>query len=269
MEKEGDEIGIRDAIIDKGTFLKDEVKNFERSEEVFRLALTKTGNGSKKMEILFEILQMSFKNLDIEKIKQDIDSCKKALEEGGDWEKKNKLKVYEGLYLIVVRQFKKAAELLIDSIATFTCTELLSYEEFMFYAILSSLAAADRQTIRKSIVNSPDVIQVTREDLDLKLFLESFYHCNYKQFFESFIKILARIKQDFYLKEHYQFFAKEMRLVAYRQFLESYKSVTIDNMAKSFGVTAEFLDKELSHFIAIGKINSKIDKVAGVIESNR
>ena len=56
-----------------------------------------------------------------------------------------------------------------------------------------------------------------------------------------------------------------MRLVAYRQYLESFKSVTIENMARSFGVSADFIDKELSNFIYIGKI----DKVSGVIETNR
>ncbi len=45
--------------------------------------------------------------------------------------------------------------------------------------------------------------------------------------------------------------------------------MTIDNMAKSFGVSADFIDKELSNFIYIGKINCKIDKVSGVIETNR
>jgi 26S proteasome regulatory subunit N7 len=40
-------------------------------------------------------------------------------------------------------------------------------------------------------------------------------------------------------------------------------------MARAFGVTQEFLDSELSNFIYNGKINCKIDKVQGVIESNR
>jgi 26S proteasome regulatory subunit N7 len=62
---------------------------------------------------------------------------------------------------------------------------------------------------------------------------------------------------------------KEMRLVAYRQYLESFKSVTVDNMARAFGVSVEFIDKELSNFIYLGKINCKIDKVSGIIESNR
>lgn len=65
------------------------------------------------------------------------------------------------------------------------------------------------------------------------------------------------------------YFTKEMRLVAYKQFLESYKSVTIANMSESFGVSHEFLDKELSGFIYQGRINCKIDKVNGIIESNR
>jgi 26S proteasome regulatory subunit N7 len=71
------------------------------------------------------------------------------------------------------------------------------------------------------------------------------------------------------LKEHVSYYGKQMRLVAYRQYLESFKSVTIENMAKAFGVTVPFLDGELSNFIYNGKINCKIDKVTGVIESNR
>ena len=40
-------------------------------------------------------------------------------------------------------------------------------------------------------------------------------------------------------------------------------------MARAFGVTEQFLDSELSGFIYNGKMTCKIDKVAGVIESNR
>jgi 26S proteasome regulatory subunit N7 len=40
-------------------------------------------------------------------------------------------------------------------------------------------------------------------------------------------------------------------------------------MALSFGITPEFLDKELSNFIYAGKLTCKIDKVQGVIESSR
>ncbi len=45
--------------------------------------------------------------------------------------------------------------------------------------------------------------------------------------------------------------------------------MTMANQAEAFGVTKEFLDVELSNFIDNGKLNCKIDKVSGIIESNR
>ena len=40
-------------------------------------------------------------------------------------------------------------------------------------------------------------------------------------------------------------------------------------MSKAFGVSATFLDGELSRFIASGRIAAKIDAVAGVVETSR
>ena len=51
------------------------------------------------------------------------------------------------------------------------------------------------------------------------------------------------------MKDHAFYYTKEMRLVAYKQYLESFKSVTIDNMANAFGVSGDFIDRELSTFI--------------------
>lgn len=45
------------------------------------------------------------------------------------------------------------------------------------------------------------------------------------------------------------------------QFLESYKSVTLDSMAAAFDVGLPFLDAEISDFICAGRISAKIDKV--------
>ena len=39
-------------------------------------------------------------------------------------------------------------------------------------------------------------------------------------------------------------------------------------MATAFGVSADFLDVELSRFIANGRISAKIDKVGGKVETN-
>lgn len=55
--------------------------------------------------------------------------------------------------------------------------------------------------------------------------------------------LMEGIRSDRYLAPHFRFFMREVRAVAYAQFLESYKSVTLEAMARSFGVGTDFLDR--------------------------
>lgn len=43
----------------------------------------------------------------------------------------------------------------------------------------------------------------------------------------------------------------------------------MESMANAFDVSITFLDEEISDFIVAGRLNAKIDKVAGIIETNR
>jgi 26S proteasome regulatory subunit N7 len=45
--------------------------------------------------------------------------------------------------------------------------------------------------------------------------------------------------------------------------------VTVASMASSFCVSEEFIDNELSNFIVEGRLNVRIDKVNGVLVTNR
>lgn len=72
-----------------------------------------------------------------------------------------------------------------------------------------------------------------------------------------------------YLARHARHYYFECRLVGYKQFLESYSSVRLESMAATFGLSTDFLDKELSMFIASGRLRCKIDQVAGVIVTKR
>lgn len=54
--------------------------------------------------------------------------------------------------------------------------------------------------------------------------------------------LTEQIKLDRYLHPHFRYYMREVRTVVYSQFLESYKSVTIEAMAKAFGVSVEFID---------------------------
>ena len=71
------------------------------------------------------------------------------------------------------------------------------------------------------------------------------------------------------LSRHSSYFERELRIIAHKQLLQSYQSVRLDSMAQTFGVSVDFLDRELSRFIGVKRLAAKIDKVAGVIETNR
>ena len=77
------------------------------------------------------------------------------------------------------------------------------------------------------------------------------------------------MKLDDLLAAHYRYYARELRIIAYAQLLESYRSVSMESMARSFGVSQDFIDVDVSKFIAVGRLNAVIDKVAGIIETNR
>lgn len=50
-----------------------------------------------------------------------------------------------------VRDVKQAAKLLLDCVATFTCTEICTYKKFMFYTIVTNIISLDRNDLRKKV----------------------------------------------------------------------------------------------------------------------
>ena len=75
----------------------------------------------------------------------------RLIEEGGDWDRRNRLKVYRGLHLISIRQFKRGGELFIDGLSTFTATELISYNDFVALTIISNTLALKRVDLKKKV----------------------------------------------------------------------------------------------------------------------
>ena len=191
------------------------------------------------------------------------------IEEGGDWDRRNRLKVYEACHLMSIRNFKGAALLFLDALPTFTCTELMEYSLFVRYTLICSMVSLDRVTICKRVIESPEVLEVISEFPVFEVYTNSFYKLEYKPFFQALAEIETFLKNDRWLHPHYRYYTREMRIKAYAQLLESYRSLTISSMAESFGVTEAFIDAELARFIASGRHNCVIDKVAGIVETNR
>lgn len=259
---------VREAHLAKSLFYI-RIGDKEKALEQLKVTEGKTVAVGQKMDLVFYTLQMGFFDLDFDLISKSIDKAKKLFEEGGDWERKNRLKVYEGLFCMSTRNFKKAADLFLDSISTFTTYEIFPYDTFIFYTVLTSIITLDRVSLKQKVVDAPEILTVIGKIPYLSEFMNSLYECQYKSFFSAFAGLTEHIKLDRYLQPHFRYFMREVRIVVYSQFLESYKSVTIEAMAKAFGVSEDFIDLELSRFIAAGKLHCKIDKVAGVLETNR
>eukprot|EP00301_Raphidiophrys_heterophryoidea_P021483 c5903_g1_i1.p1 GENE.c5903_g1_i1~~c5903_g1_i1.p1 ORF type:complete len:421 (+),score=99.72 c5903_g1_i1:46-1263(+) len=235
----------------------------------YKLTEEKTMGVGPKLDMVFSVLELAMFWDDSHLVSTQITKAKKFMDDGGDWERRNRLKVYEAVHLMRLRRFKRASELLQESIATFTCTELMTYNKFIFYTVVMSLVSCDRPTLKSKVVHAPEILQVIREMPQLQQLMQSLYECKYRSFFEAIVAVSEDIGRDCYLSKHYAYYLREMRLKAYSQFLESYSSVSLESMAATFGVSADFLDSELSRFICSGTLPSRIDKISGLVESQR
>lgn len=222
-----------------------------------------------KIDVALKAVRLCLVHADLGGAKQHIETAHELCELGGDWDRRNRLKVYQGTYFIATRQFDKAATLLLDSVSTFTCYEMFSYNQFVFYLVVVALLALDRKTLRSKVVESPEVLTCIRELPQSERLLMAFYKCQYKEFFNALVEMHPLIFKDRFLNAHAKWYLREVRIKAYAQFLESYKSVTAASMASAFGVSTPFLDRELSRFISARRIHAKIDKIDGIIETNR
>jgi 26S proteasome regulatory subunit N7 len=302
----------------------DKEKAIAAYEDVFE----KTGILGTKIDLVLAIIRMGLFYGDKQLVKKHVERAKTLVEGGGDWDRRNRLKAYEGLYLLTVRSYSLAAPLLLDSLSTFTSYELCTYSNLVVYSVLAGSVSLKRVDFKSKVVDAPEIKAILGDGEDKLLALSgalsagpgadvgaqdagsaptaarttvvnlttlgssidqpeaemavdfsplaqlvsSLYNGRYKLFFQALALVEEQfLTQDRYLHEHKNWFVREMRLRAYQQLLQSYRVVGLDSMANDFGVTVDFLDRDLAKFIAAGRIPCTIDRVTGrgVIETNR
>jgi 26S proteasome regulatory subunit N7 len=276
-------------------------------------------SSGKKIDATMEKARIAIFLLDFKQMKALLSEAKKLIDAGGDWDRRNRLKVYEALYLLASRDLLGASTLLLECVATFTCVELTSYNKFMAYTVLANVLHLPRVALKKGLIANPHVISVLRDIPTMALLMQSLYSCDYAGFFRALPAVHEEISEDRcvlclcvasisgpfsptapflpllsllfltpsfsrhcarshtrrtvsfprYVGPHATYIIRECRILAYSQFLEAYRSVTLTAMAREFAVSAELLDSELSRFIAAGRLNAKVDKVGDIIETSR
>lgn len=267
-EENAGESEVREALLARAEFF---ARIFDRTkaEEAYERTFKATIGIGQKIDIVLALIRLGLTAMDFKFVAKNITRAKELVEKGGDWERRNRLKVYEATYLVARRDIKGAAALFLDSLQTFSATELFDYKKFVFYTVITSLVSVDRPTLKEKVADAPEILTVVLENESLNAFLSSLIDCNYKNYTATLPDILDVIGEDRYLSVHRNYIGRELRVVSYSQFLASYQSVTLEAMCRNFGVGAGFMDRELSRFIAAGRLNCKIDMVGGVVETTR
>jgi len=267
-EKNLGETEIRDCMLAKAEFLC-RIGDKENALTEFRKTYEKTVALGYRLDIVFHLIRIGLFYNDNELITKNLEKAQTLIDEGGDWDRRNRLKVYRALYCMSIRDFKAAAQLFLDTVATFTSYELMDYQQFVTYTVLSCMLALPRIKLREKVVKGSEILEVLHSLPNIRSFLFSLYECQYGDFFLALAGVEELMKSHRLLTQHYSYYVREMRIMAYAQLLESYRSLTLDYMASAFGVTKDFIDQELSRFIAAGRLHCKIDKVGGIVETNR
>jgi len=295
----------------------------------FESLMEKTGILGSKIDIVLAIIRIGLFFDDKLLVKKSVDRAAALVESGGDWDRRNRLKAYQGLHLITIRAHNLAAPLLLDSLSTFTSVELCSYSSLVTYAVIAGSVSLPRKDFKSRVVDAPEVRAIlgTEPTVDrlaalsgavsanpsdpsameveptkssatpkpvvnlstigtgsaaqekaepvidfqpLADMIQNLYNGQYQRFFSGLSAVETNfLSQDRYLYEHRRWFVKEMRLRAYAQLLQSYRVVGLESMAKSFGVSVDWLDRDLAPFIASQRLPCTIDRVKSVIETQR
>jgi len=267
-EKNLGEMEVREANLKKSEYLC-RIGDKEGALSSFRKTYDKTVSLGHRLDIVFHLIRIGLFYLDHDLITRNIEKAKSLIEEGGDWDRRNRLKVYQGTYCIVIRDFKAAANFFLDTISTFTSYELMDYETFVRYTVYISMISLPRNELRDKIIRGSEILEVLHTNQDVKNYLFSLYNCQYADFFKNLAHVEGLLRRDYFIYPHYRYYVREMRIMAYTQLLESYRSLTLEYMADAFGVTMEYIDQELSRYIAAGRLHCKVDKVGGIVETNR
>ena len=83
--------------------------------------------------------------------------------EGADWDRRNRLRVHQSLVKIQHRDFKGAAPVLLEGLATFNTEDLCTFESYTVYCILTNLLFLDRPTLKTKIMDGPEILAISKD----------------------------------------------------------------------------------------------------------
>lgn len=143
----------------------------EKAITAYEDVYEKTGILGSKIDLVLAIIRMGLFYGDKQLVKKYIERAKGLVETGGDWDRRNRLKAYEGLHLITLRSHTAAAPLLLDSLSTFTSYELCTYSNLVVYSVLAGSVSLKRVDFKSKVVDAPEIKAILGDGEDKLLAL--------------------------------------------------------------------------------------------------
>ncbi|XP_014676814.1 PREDICTED: LOW QUALITY PROTEIN: 26S proteasome non-ATPase regulatory subunit 6-like [Priapulus caudatus] len=256
MEANLTETEIRDAWLAKAEYLC-KIGDKDAAVTAFRKTYDITVAIGHKMDIVFHLIRIGLFYYDHDLITRNIDKAK------------SDASVVKGAEILEVLHGLPDTRLLLFSL--YNCQYDKFFKSLAIFRTSEFVTVVERSVTNKShSVTNSEVLKmaVTGDHIKIKpMFLAALML--------GLTAVRCRADGHEVLNGTSPAFATTVRgcVLSVRTLLESYRSLTLSYMADAFGVSVNFMRQcersELSRFIAQGRLHCKIDKVSGIVETNR
>ncbi|KAI5185906.1 26S proteasome regulatory subunit N7 [Nematocida homosporus] len=181
------------------------------------------------------------------------------IELGIDWGRRNKFKVYKGLVHLLSREYREASRQFSESLSTFEGEELLTYLELVRYTIFCGMISLSRLEIEKNLIDSSEICEVIKELPGAREMVHAFYECSYANLFSWLAVFSKSLYEDMHLQDRVDYFVYLVKVQAYAQLFMSYKAISLEQMSLIFGVSTEYIHRDIESMILRGDLLCKIN----------
>eukprot|EP00461_Guttulinopsis_vulgaris_P001191 UN01191 len=240
--------------------------DYDKIDGFVKDLLKKTSSSNTRITIYFALAKYFLSLRNFAQYAAQVEILSPLVNKDGDWDARNRFNIYQGLNHLFQNNFTGAAESFINSIQTYSSTDLLALDPAMTIAALLAVIRSPRKDFITKIVDSPEIIQSLLSAPIANQFIQTIYKCQYKEFYQLLPQLYNILSISPYFGHLAATYIKEARCVAYKQFLYSFQYVKIEAFAQKFGVSVEFIEDDVSYLIANGKLNCKINAIDNIIE---
>ena len=135
VTKEEEAVGdldIYDAALNKAQFFV-RTGDKEGALKAYAEALEKSLSVGQKLDVMLQTVRVGLFHADYGMVKDKLVETRKMADDGGDWDRRNRLKIHEAVNSMLKRQFKDATENFLSSIVTYVEESLLYYSTVLLF----------------------------------------------------------------------------------------------------------------------------------------